>query len=247
MGYLWMGTADPEKSRPQHQKHQLHRPFHTLRFAWPGFRATLVANHVECTPLIMSKPAETGALADRLRTETRPEHDAIENALALPGSIQDADDYTGLLAGFHGFYLPMEQALLRLDWAGSGIDLPQRLKAPLLEADLAACGCSADATPRCPSLPPCGNLAEGFGCLYVMEGATLGGAIIHRELSARFGDWLTGKDHYYRCYGENRGAMWRHFRQALDRFGGNCTSGELDSVIGSARATFRELQHWLER
>lgn len=196
--------------------------------------------------MIKNNPAETGSLADRLRAETRPEHDAIETALALPGSIRDAGDYTRLLTGFHGFYLPMEQALLGLQWKGSGIDLQQRLKAPLLRADLEACGVEADSVPRCPTLPPCNSTTEGFGCLYVMEGATLGGAIIHRELGSRLGDWLTGKDHFYQCYGEDRGAMWRRFRQALDRFGEACSSAEQDRLIHSARATFRELQRWLE-
>ena len=191
-------------------------------------------------------PAQAPSLADRLRAETRPEHDSIETALALPQSIQDAGHYARLLAGFYGFYLPLERALLSLAWEGTGIDLHERLKAPLIRTDLEACGAEADYVPRCPTLPPCASVAEGFGCLYVMEGATLGGAIIHRELSTRLGDWLSGKDHYYQCYGASRGLMWRQFRQALDRFGEQCSSADQDHVIHSARATFRELQRWLE-
>ncbi|TDT43502.1 heme oxygenase [Halospina denitrificans] len=217
-------------------------------FARRAIRANLEESHCECPQVISSNtPTQTRSLADRLRAETRPEHNAIETALDLPQSIQDAGDYTRLLSGFHGFYLPLEQALLRLDWEGTGIDLNERLKAPLIRTDLEACGADADSVPQCPTLPPCSSLAEGFGCLYVMEGATLGGAMIHRELSTRFEDWLSGKDHYYQCYGENRGSMWRQFRQAVDGFGEGCSSADQDRVIHSARATFRELQRWLER
>lgn len=190
--------------------------------------------------------AASGALAGRLRAETRPEHEAIEAALDLPRSIGTMKDYTRLLEGFHGFYRPLEQALLGLDWTDSGIDLHERLKTPLIRSDLEALGIAPDSVPLCRNLPPCGNLAEGVGCLYVLEGATMGGAIIHRALGARFGDWLSGKDHYYQCYGENRGLMWRQFREALDRFGAASSSADQDSVVHAARATFRNLQHWLE-
>lgn len=186
------------------------------------------------------------ALSERLRAETRPEHDAIESALGLPHSIQSTGDYTQVLAGFYGFYLPLEQALLRLDWEGTGIDPHKRLKAPLLRADLEACGTGVDSLPRCRSLPPCNSLAAGFGCLYVMEGATLGGAIIHRELGTRFGEWLTGKAHFHQCYGAERGPMWRRFKQALDCFGEGQDGTGHDRIIQSARATFHTLQSWLE-
>ena len=211
------------------------------------FHARLAGNHSQCTPVIMSNThAQAPSLAQRLRAETRSEHDAIESSLALPHSIRDAGDYLRLLSGFYGFYLPLEQALLVLDWEHSGIDLTERLKAPLIRADIEACGAEVDSIPHCPTLPPCSKIAEGFGCLYVLEGATLGGAMIHRELRARFGDWLTGKDHYYQCYGQERGAMWRRFNGALDQFGTECDSADQDRVIHSARATFHELQRWLE-
>lgn len=186
------------------------------------------------------------ALSARLRAETRPEHDAIEQALALPQSITSLEEYGRLLAGFHGFYQPLEQALMALDWEGTGVDPRARLKTPLLAADLEACGYAVEAIPRCSRLPECGDTVEGFGCLYVLEGATLGGAMIHRELHARFGAGIEGRARFYQCYGEHRGTMWRHFRQALDQFGAACDEQQQDRVVRAASATFRDLQVWLE-
>lgn len=194
----------------------------------------------------LQQASGNGSLSERLRADTRPEHEAIETALAIPGSIRSSADYTRLLAGFYGFYQPLEQRLFECDWQGSGIDPDARRKAPLLAADLRACGMEPETIPQCPQLPPCQSLAEGFGCLYVLEGATLGGAIIHRELVRHLGDWIRGKDHFHQCYGENRGAMWRTFKEALNRFGEQCERGSQDRVIVAARATFRGLQSWLE-
>lgn len=190
---------------------------------------------------------ESLKLSGRLRAETRQEHDAIETALAIPQSIGTIADYARLLAGFYGFYQPLEQAILALNWQGTGIDPAMRLKAPLLAADLEACGDTLDAIPRCPRIPACRDTADGFGCLYVLEGATLGGAIIHRQLQAQLGDWIEGRGHFYQCYGDQRGAMWRIFRQAVDGFGDSHGRALQDQVIHSARATFQDLQAWLDR
>ena len=195
---------------------------------------------------IPNESAQSVSLAARLRGETRPEHDAIELALAIPQSIGTMDDYARLLAGFYGFYEPLEQAVMALDWQGSGIDPESRLKASLLAADLEACGYSVETIPWCPRVPACRDLVDGFGCLYVLEGATLGGAVIQREFHARFGPRIEGRDHFYQCYGDRRGGMWNAFRQALDRFGEQCGPRAQDRVVSAARATFRDLQAWLE-
>jgi len=221
--------------------------WNVTNFESTRIHARLAGNHSECTLLIASNtPAQAPSLADRLRAETRPEHDSIETALALPQSIQDAGDYARLLAGFYGFYLPLERALLSLAWEGTGIDLHERLKAPLIRTDLEACGAEADYVPRCPTLPPCASVAEGFRCLYVMEGPPLA---VRSSTGNSAPDSATGsaaRTITTSATGPAGALMWRQFRQALDRFGEQCSSADQDHVIHSARATFRELQRWLE-
>jgi len=181
-----------------------------------------------------------------LREQTRSDHDRIESALNLPDSIRDPSDYIRLLRGFYSFYEPLEQQLLSLDWRGTGIDMDARRKAPLLAADLHACGIDPTGQRLSPHVSRVDELAEGFGCLYVMEGATLGGELIVRRLETVFGAWLSGRDHFYRCYGDSRGRMWREFREAADRFGEQQDPPDQDRVIEAARSTFRQLQQWLE-
>ena len=185
------------------------------------------------------------ALTARLRAETQPEHEQIEKQLGLPDSIRELSDYVRVLSGFYTFYQPLEQVLLTIDWDGSGIDMRARCKASLLAEDLAACDITPGAFPLCSSLPPTRDRAEAFGCLYVLEGATLGGAIIHRRLHARFGDWLDGRDNYYRCYGPDRGRMWADFKHAADHFGQDSDKAARDRAVAAAQACFRQLQAWM--
>ncbi|XOZ34944.1 biliverdin-producing heme oxygenase [Halomonadaceae bacterium KBTZ08] len=182
-----------------------------------------------------------------LREETRPEHDRIEAALDIPDSIREPTDYVRLLAGFYTFYQPLEQQLLRLDWQGSDIDMEARRKAPLLARDLEACGTKPEGLTFCSQLPPLRDATEGLGCLYVLEGATLGGEVIHRRLHTGFGSWLENRDRFYRCYGDERGHMWRAFKQAANHFGQACDPADQSRTIDTARTTFRLLQAWLER
>lgn len=187
------------------------------------------------------------ALTARLRVETRPEHERIEAALAIPESIRGQADYVRLLSGFYTFYQPLEAHLLRLDWQGSAIDVNARRKAPLLARDLETCGTTPNNLTLCTQLPPLYDTAQGVGCLYVLEGATLGGAIIHRRLHTSLGAWLEGRDRFYRCYGDERARMWHAFKQTADQFGHESEPATRERAIESARTTFRLLQAWLER
>jgi heme oxygenase len=187
------------------------------------------------------------AMLSRLRAETREQHDAIEQTLLLMEDDLTLEAYRRRLEQFYGFYQPVEARILD----GQGPIAPwlavqQRRKTPLLEADLNALGQHAAARlPVCMNLPPLTSAAECFGCLYVLEGATLGGVIISRHVEQKLGLVPGAGASFFVGYGEQTGAMWQQFRAAITAF--SLESDDQDVVIASARATFEALQHWCER
>src|SRR5438270_7058429 len=125
------------------------------------------------------------SLPDRLRRETRSEHAAIEAALGLGRDGLTLERYREILERFYGFYLPVERDLLALgSSAGTGLDLSERSKTPLLHADLEALGVVPSAVALCADAPRPRSQAEAFGICYVLEGATLGGQVMSRHLQA---------------------------------------------------------------
>jgi len=130
------------------------------------------------------------AIHDRLRRATRASHEWLEAIVDVARATRTPEGYRGLLAAMLGFYDPLEAALGRLDWTRAGIDLAARRKSHLIEADLATFGLTrADIArlPRCPDVPAPDELPAGFGCLYVVEGATLGGRLILRQVGEELG------------------------------------------------------------
>jgi heme oxygenase len=182
----------------------------------------------------------------RLKAETRPEHVALESSLSLTGNHLTLEGYRQRLGQFLGLYEPLEQALAAIDgWGEHGIDLGPRLKASRLEADLLALGeRRPERLPRCPAPVTLTDLTAGFGCLYVVEGASLGGQIITRQLRDAFGITPDNGGSFFHGYGERTAAMWRCFRCALLEFA--TTSGVEDGIVASAMATFRLIRQWCE-
>ena len=193
---------------------------------------------------------ETSVVLQRLKAATRAEHDAIEVALDLMAPGLSLVDYHRRLRRYHGFYAPIEPLVAgAAHWPRWGIDISTRAKTPWLAADL---GCLADHCeltgtagadmPLCSELPPLDTPAAAFGCLYVLEGATLGGRVISRHIERELGLDAARGARFFHGYGEQTGSQWKAFRAALSAFVG--TSSEEDRVVASAIATFAALRTW---
>ena len=181
----------------------------------------------------------------RLRAETRPRHDAIEAALELTSSALTLGTYRQTLTRFYGFYGPLEAGLWAVGgWVERGLDLTERRKTPLLEADLRALGvANPQDLPVCTDLPPHDTVAATFGCLYVLEGATLGGQVISPVLRKRLGVTPDTGGRFFDGYGDRTGPMWQAFRAALVAFA--VTSGDQDEIVSAAKDTFSKLHRWM--
>ncbi|MBU8546161.1 MULTISPECIES: biliverdin-producing heme oxygenase [Roseomonadaceae] len=173
----------------------------------------------------------TGAVHERL-------HGVPVFARLASGRI-DTGEYVLLLRRLLGFHLGVEAAL-----GGGpsllpyGITLEQRRRSPMLVADLVALRAPPLAAVADLPAPSCAGFA--MGCLYVMEGSTLGGQHLARALDGV----LPGEDgrSFLRGYGARHGAMWRECCTAIEACGAE--SGRLAGMIAGAEATFARFESW---
>lgn len=163
----------------------------------------------------------------RLRTGTRDAHQRVEDTVDVLRAGRSPDTYVPVLQAFRSLYAPLEQALDRSPLTMAVVpDFAERRKTAWLDADLAALGAPV---PADVDVPPLDALEDVAGTCYVLEGATLGGAVVARA--------LPGVPHrFFASYGSRRGAMWAGFRghlRELDERG-----IDRDRAVEAARRTF---------
>ena len=186
------------------------------------------------------------SLQQRLKRETTAVHRHLEAQLGLLNPGLDVHRYLRVLEAFYGFYVPVEAAVRRRAAAELPLGFPLRARAELIERNLLALGQSpADiaALPRCSSDRPELSCVEDLaGCLYVLEGACLGGQVLSPLLHRRLG--LTKGSGATFFAGDEEGTLARWtvivaWLDGLPRMGASTAR-----IISAARATFDAFARW---
>lgn len=191
----------------------------------------------------MPATAEHPDILSCLRTETRPYHDALEqnafNQELMAGSVSEAAT-VHFLSRLYGFLHPYETQLRHHAAAfGPEWQLAQRYRSHLILTDLARVGITTP-PPLCPTLPPLHTVAQLLGALYVLEGSTLGGQVIRRQL-AKADIPLQA---YFTGYAERTGPMWKSFCQLLTEA---ARQEDQTEIVRSAVLTFQTLHAWISQ
>ena len=190
-----------------------------------------------------------------LRTRTAAAHEAAEVAFDLPARLASQAGYGELLVLLRVFYGPLEAALAALtgwDRLTPPVDLVARRRAALIDADLAALGIAVPAPDRTqptttqPALPVLRSLAQGLGCLYVLEGSALGGQIVARQARATLGQDLP-VGFFANPAGPHLGAGWKALRAALVGYGLAAGQQACEAAVLAARQVFAALGDHLAR
>ena len=191
---------------------------------------------------------EVCLLLENLRAGTAPLHIALEKRLPFFSPALDRAHYQRLVQAYYGFYQPLERRLETSAQLPLDFNLAERLKAATLHSDLLALGLSEQAIadlPLCQALPLASSREACLGVLYVVEGATLGGQILRREIAARLELDADSGAAFLDVYGAATGRRWREFTDYL-------ASCELDAparqaVVSAAQETFSCFEQWLDR
>ncbi len=184
-----------------------------------------------------------------LKQGTRAYHDALEGKMAPLLDTLSIHTYTDLLQKLFGFYKPLEERIAALPASQDlPVDLERRQKAPLLAKDLLWLKMTQPQLSQltwCERLPEVKSITEALGCLYVLEGATLGGQIISRHLKKNLA--LDGDRGcaFFCSYGDEVGLMWESFREALSSHCAKHGRIEEEQLVKSACETFVSLDYWL--
>jgi heme oxygenase len=176
------------------------------------------------------------------------QHERLEERLAITRRVVGAPEYERLLQRLYGIYQPIETNLKPFvgEFQEHGLDLAARFKASKLEEDLRCLGCESEhlaSLPMCARLPALRAYSHAVGCAYVLEGATLGGQIIARQLCRVLEG--TGDEcmSFYRTYGRETASMWSSFLAFLHAH--TWTNEEIEQAVVAARETFECMEHWL--
>jgi heme oxygenase (biliverdin-IX-beta and delta-forming) len=186
----------------------------------------------------MTRPS---ALATRLRGETADLHKRTEEQAGIPGRINSAEDYALLLQSMLAFHLTAEQALLDTQWATEwervGVTIGDHNRSHLIAEDLRTLGHAPAQTLDREVAPgpelAIGCFAEALGCLYVVEGSSLGGKYIAPTMVQKLGPVPIA---YYAGAGRDHPAPWRRVQHALGVF--ETGAGDGDAVVAGAILTF---------
>jgi heme oxygenase len=184
-----------------------------------------------------------------LRERTAILHARAEKTLDLPAHCQSVSAYRRLLLRLLGFYVPIESRLGGFCWSEVGLDFDQRRKAGWLKEDLEALHedpVVIVGIAQCQQLPALNSIARALGCLYVLEGATLGGQIISRRMKDTLGIMPATGGKFHAAYGQQTGEMWRRFRSAANDYCAHSIERR-EAAVAAAMETFNAFEQWLAR
>jgi len=180
----------------------------------------------------------TPALRDWLRLATAEVHERLHHhpgfAAVQAGTI-GLTAYASLLSRLYGFYHPFE--------AAAQVE-PQRTR--WLESDLAALGVDAlrrEALARCTAFPARLSPDYVLGARYVVEGSSLGGRGMARQVDVLLGSEAGDGRRFFSGHGSETGAVWRDYLLRLAKVPG--AEQKRAGIVAGAVATFAVFEQWL--
>lgn len=195
----------------------------------------------------------TPGIMDRLRTETRPQHDKAEESgfgVAVMSQTLSRSAYCVhiaahrvVLAAIESAHAQSESPRIQALWY-DGLK-----KVPLLDNDLAALSCDESVMPaetreavdRFCAMVERRRIEEPEslpGVLYVLEGSTMGGSIMKMKLAESLGLSEGNGLDYYSVYGND---VRKHFMDFKDRMGRAYDGSGFEDVIVEAGCETFEL------
>jgi heme oxygenase len=181
-------------------------------------------------------------LHTHLKLVTAAAHVGLERVLASRGYFDGRLRYIEYLQRFFAFHAEAEQALDAADASQFIPDWHERRRAHQALADLHSLGASegnfAQPSGRLPQ--PIGH-EQVLGIAYVLEGSTLGGAFLLRQLASLGISAQHGGSHLA-SYGNHRGQMWQRFIATLEQAQPRVC---VESVTSAALASFAAARYFL--
>lgn len=174
-----------------------------------------------------------------LKEQTKALHDQVEEKLKSHKIMDKSfslQEYHQLLRANYYFLLEFEDAVFANISTETKTQLhgDERRKLPVISKDLTDFEVVNPSNSKTISIK---NEAEPLGILYVMEGSTLGGNIIAKNLAKNptFNDISF---HYFGFYGEKTGSLWKNFKEVIEE---KALNADAQDFLDGANRAYRFL------
>lgn len=157
------------------------------------------------------------SLSEYLKENTKEFHDAVEakfESRKIFDKSYTLNDYRKIINFNYLFHLNFENKTFDKisETTSQAIQLETRRKLHLLEKDLKNLEIEKN---RLNESITVNTEAEAMGILYVMEGSSLGGNVIKKQLLQN-PEFIDLEFHYFGCYAEKTSENWKNFKEVLD-------------------------------
>ncbi|MES2661680.1 MAG: biliverdin-producing heme oxygenase [Pseudomonadota bacterium] len=179
-------------------------------------------------------------IMQQLREATADAHAAIENTPIMQSLLHgnlSRPHYISLLQRLHAFHKPLEN---KVDHYLHGSDLyliwSVRHKSVWLEEDIHFFKQKTISSFSFNCLPNILSIPDLMGCIYVLEGATLGALVIRKLLIEHYGYESNSGGRYYTAYGTATQNFWKQTSELIN----TTVTAEHDkkACVCSAQKTF---------
>ena len=123
-------------------------------------------------------------------------------------------------------------------------DIGNRMRSGALRRDLHVLASTSPRDPPVAAVPEYASVAEQMGCLYVLEGSTLGGQVISRYIHQTLGFSPEHGCEFFYGHGTATGAMWQRFRHGIETYA-SARPSEQSAAIQAALRTFQTFDAWM--
>lgn len=178
-------------------------------------------------------------ISDLLKEHTKTLHDLVEEKLLSKKIMDrsfDLNDYRYIITHNYNFLKHFEGEVFSKfsPETAKKLQLNKRRKLDFIEKDISLLEIEIS-DKKFPILIK--MEAEAFGILYVMEGATLGGNIIAKNLSKN-SNFSKITFNYFGCYGDQTGFLWKLFKEVLEE---KAISSQHEDFIKGAKIAYQFL------
>jgi len=178
-------------------------------------------------------------VSEYLKQNTADYHDATEklfNSDKIFNKTFTVEDYKKIIHYNYLMLLHSEDRIFNMlaPKFTVKLQLDQRRKLPLITKDLQFLSLDNQNISYTMEVE---NEHEALGMMYVIEGSTLGGNVIARQLSKTegFGGFPFN---FFGCYQENTGSMWKNFKEVIDS---EVHQDHYDEVLSGAKKLYQFL------
>jgi len=177
---------------------------------------------------------------ERIKSATTTDHQNAEKhsyGKEIMSRTLTKDQYGHLLIANYRYIKPWEDQWSETTFDTTALQLDMRKKTSLLEDDMRSLGIDPTKIETTP-LETSASYAEFMGRMYVIEGSTMGGAVIVKQLGLNPNlEGLSFK--FYGGYGPDLLNNWRSFLGVLNTIENKT---DQDIAIESAKATFNAMK-----